>query len=176
MRASISFKLEINMPHWSEDAKKREDQARDSAAFAEEVRLKDDRIIRAALPDFWQRLGECVKADAKAIQANFLHDLKCRCRTTIAGNTLTIQRMTHPFRMVKATCNPDAHKIDIALSPDVDALGSPENTDRQTIYASVLGDDLQFLWSATRCKRRLISARNCFHLSAKKTSGKRFFS
>jgi hypothetical protein len=147
--ASIEWRglREMGVPHWSDDTKKNEEEVREASALAEEVQLREDRIIRAALPVFWQRLAECAKADADAIQLNFPQDLKCKCRVTVSGNALTIQRMTHPFRVATATCNPEAHRIDLVLAPDLDTLGRPENFDRQIIYISVLGNDLQFFWN-----------------------------
>ena len=134
------------MPHWSDDAKKAEDREREGSALAEEERRREDRIIRAALPEFWQRLIECLREDADAIQKAFPNDLNCKCRVTVSGATLTVQRMTHPYRTVIATCNADAHRIHLVMSPDLDTMGRPEHCTRQEVYINVLGDDLQLFW------------------------------
>jgi hypothetical protein len=139
------------MPDWIDKLKSDDETKTKASQQQSELRLRNDRVIAAKAPEFWDSLIKRIKADAAKLNDTFPADASKQCDVIERGHAYILQNRTLPFSILVLSVNFPASQIDVRTGTK-SSSEQPANmqSDAPIRFTLDSHDELQLEWLGTK--------------------------
>ena len=139
------------MRDWIDRLKSDDDAKTEASQRQSEVRLRNDKVIAAKAPEFWEILIKKIKADVAKLNEIFPNDSSKQCDLKELDHAYVLQNRRLPFSILTLSVNFPASQIDMRAGTQ-DSMEEQADMRSDTPIRFVLDhqDELQLEWLGTK--------------------------